>query len=209
MPKNKSLYIFDMDGTLIDSSQAIIHAINFVRDNMALSPLEDSYILEGINDERINPAQYFYGIERFEPIHEEWFAHYYTLHHDKEIALYEGIGDMLEALKSKDVQLAIATNAYRTTAVESLKHTGIYEFFDAIVTADDVNKVGKPHPDMLLRLLDTLSILPHASIFVGDSHKDRVAAQKASIDFLMVNWGFGNHDEGAIETPTKLYEILI
>ncbi|MBN2824825.1 MAG: HAD family hydrolase [Campylobacterales bacterium] len=209
MPKSKALCIFDMDGTLIDSSKVIVNAINYVRGNMSLAPLDDDYILKSVNDTLLNPAKHFYGVERFEPIHEEWFSSYYSNNHNSQIELYEGIGELLEALKSKDTKLAIATNAYRISAIESLKHTGIYEFFDEIVTYDDVNKVGKPHPDMLFRVLHNLSIPAAASIFVGDSHKDRVASSQANIDFLMVNWGFSDHSEDVVDTPNKLYEILI
>ena len=198
-----------MDGTLINSSQVIANAINFVRGNMDLTPMEDDYILRSINEELINPAKHFYGIEAFEPIHEEWFSSYYSQNHDQEIELYEGIEDILEGLKSKDAKLAIATNAYRISTLESLKHLEIYEFFDEIVTFDDVDKMGKPNPDMLFRVLDNLQIASNDSIFIGDSHKDRVASQRAKIDFLMVNWGFSEHDSDVVDSTQKLHNILI
>jgi len=209
MPRSKALYIFDMDGTLIDSSQVIVNAINYVRDNMNLPPMDDAFILKSINEELINPAQHFYGIDAFEPIHEEWFSSYYSAHHNKEIKLYEGIDTTLEALKSKDAKLAIATNAYRISTLESLKHTGIYELFDSIVTFDDVGKVGKPDPKMLFKVLDSMQINPHHSIFIGDSHKDRIASQKANIDFIMVNWGFSDYERDVVDSTQKLYELIV
>lgn len=209
MPKSKELYIFDMDGTLIDSSQVIINAINHVRENMGLSAMDDAYILKSINEELINPARHFYGIEAFEPIHEEWFSSYYSANHDKEITLYEGISELLEAIKAKDAKLAIATNAYRVSTMESLKHLGIENFFDAVVTYDDVGKVGKPDPKMLFTILDNLQVAKKDSIFIGDSHKDRVASNKANIDFLMVNWGFSDHSSNVVDSTQNLYKILI
>jgi len=209
MPRTKELYIFDMDGTLINSSKVIVNAINHVRANMSMAPMEETYILKSINEELINPAKHFYGIDAFEPIHEEWFSSYYSAHHDTQIELYEGIGSILEGLKSKDVKLAVATNAYRISTLESLKHLGIESFFDTIVTFDDVEKRGKPYPDMLFRILKSLNVGNQQALFIGDSHKDRVASQRADIDFLMVNWGFSDHDENVVETTAKLYELLV
>jgi phosphoglycolate phosphatase len=209
MPKTKELYIFDMDGTLINSAKVIVNAINYVRDNMGLAAMDDEFIIKSINEELVNPAQHFYGIEAFEPIHEEWFSSYYSQNHDTQIELYEGIDAILNGLKSKDAKLAVATNAYRVSTMESLKHVGIYELFDEIVTFDDVNKMGKPHPDMLHRLLDNLQVASNHSIFIGDSHKDRIASQRANIDFLMVNWGFSDHEDNVVDSTKKLYELLI
>lgn len=201
------LIIFDMDGTLINSSLTIANAINYVRKNLGFEPLSNEFILKHINDHKINPAKTFYHTQTFSKDHEKWFSEYYSKNHDKELILYDGVKELLEELKEKKYKLAIATNAYRVSTLESLKHLNIYDFFSSIACFDDV-KSGKPNPDMLLKILDDLSCKKENTIFVGDSSRDKIASQRADIDFVMVDWGFSDHFD-AVKSIEELKKILI
>jgi len=97
----EKLIIFDMDGTLVNSSITIANAINYVRQNLNLAPMEQDQILRLVNDHTVNPAEVFYEREIFEPIHEKWFTEYYTNNHANELVLYDGIKELLEELKTK------------------------------------------------------------------------------------------------------------
>jgi phosphoglycolate phosphatase len=198
----KKLIIFDMDGTLVDSSITIVNAINYVREQMGFHSYDREFILKRVNDHTINPAQVFYHSPRFEPIHERLFSEYYTNNHKTELRLYDGIYDLLTEIKAKGVKLALATNAYRTSAVESLKHLQIADMFDSIACADDVLN-SKPHPDMLYKIVDELGLDIKSSLFVGDGPRDYEAAKNANMDYLMVDWGFSDN-EGAITTVDEL-----
>ncbi len=189
----KSLVVFDMDGTLIDSSHTISGAINYVRQNMGLEPMPHEQIIPKVNDHTINPADYFYGIEEYDPIHEKWFNEYYTQNHATELRLYDGILDLLDNLKVAGADIALATNAYRISTIESIRHFGIEQFFDAVACADDVRQ-GKPAPDMLYKILKDLGKEHAESVFVGDGPRDEEAAKAAAMDYIMVDWGFTDHD---------------
>jgi phosphoglycolate phosphatase len=204
---SKDLYIFDMDGTLINSSITIANAINFVRKKIDLEPMDVNHIIKKINDQTIHPARYFYGLNEFESRHESWFQEYYSKNHKQELVLYDGVKNLLIDLKEKGALLAIATNAYKASAIESLRFLKIYDIFDSIACYDEV-KMGKPHPDMLYKILDELDISNNNSIFIGDGNRDKIAAQRADIDYIMVNWGFSNHQE-AISSVDKLSHKLI
>ncbi len=192
MNRSKKLVIFDMDGTLIDSSHTIANAINYVRAHQGLSPMPYEHIISHVNDHTINPARFFYDIDRFEPIHEELFSKYYANHHDKELVLYDGIMDLLEWLHDKGIKLAVATNAYRSSTIHSLEHFGILDLFDDVVCADDIDN-GKPAPDMLYKVLEDLHLSVEDAVFVGDGPRDEEAALAAGMDYLMVDWGFSDH----------------
>jgi len=196
-----------MDGTLVDSSVTISNAINYVRHNLGLPLMEPELIIEKINDHNLNPAQYFYETDHFEGQHETWFSEYYTQNHDKELLLYDGIREMLIDLKERGFKLAVATNAYRVSTIESLMHLGIFGLFDAIACYDDVEH-GKPYPDMLFKILDTLVFLPKEALFVGDGSRDEMASQRAGVDYLMVNWGFSDHQD-AIQSVQVLQRKII
>ncbi|RUM72198.1 MAG: haloacid dehalogenase [Sulfurovum sp.] len=203
----KKLIIFDMDGTLVNSSLTIANAINYVRKQLGFAPMETSKILNAVNDHTLNPAQTFYHAKTFDADHEKWFSEYYTQNHDKELTLYEGIKDLLIALKKKGYLLAVATNAYRQSTIESLEYLEIYPLFDAIVCYDDVPQ-GKPHPDMLYTLLDQLHCKANEALFIGDGPRDEMAAKKANIAYIMVDWGFTEHTN-ALRDVKDLTQVLL
>jgi len=203
----KKLIIFDMDGTLVNSSITIANAINYVRANLGFVPMESDHILKLVNDHTINPAQTFYHAEAFDKDHEKWFSEYYTKNHDKELALYSGVKEMLVSLKEHGYRLAVATNAYRGSTIESLTHLDVYEIFDGIACYDDVLQ-GKPHPDMLYKLLDALDVKEDEAIFIGDGPRDEMAAKEAKMDYIMVDWGFTEHTD-AVRTVEELKQMLL
>ena len=206
---DKKLIIFDMDGTLVNSSITIANAINYVRKHLGFEPMDTEQILRQVNDHTINPAQTFYHAKAFDKDHEKWFSEYYTHNHDKELILYDGIKVLLVDLKKAGYKLAVATNAYRKSATESLSYLEIYTLFDAIACYDDVLQ-GKPHPDMLYKLLDELDIREEEAIFIGDGPRDEMAAKEANIDYIMVEWGFTEHgDKEVVRSVEALKEILL
>ena len=203
----KKAIIFDMDGTLVDSSITIVNAINHVRNNLQLPPMETELILEKVNDPHLNPAKFFYEVDAFTPQHEAWFSGYYTDNHEKELQLYSGIKNLLQNLKDKGFRLAIATNAYRGSTIESLSHLKILDYFESLACYDDVGR-GKPAPDMLERNLEDLKIEAKDAFFVGDSERDMLASKSANIDYVMINWGFSDYED-AIHHVDELEKVIM
>jgi phosphoglycolate phosphatase len=203
----EQLIIFDMDGTLVNSSLTIANAINYVRSRLGFHPMEQEDILKKINDHTINPAQVFYHARAFDRKHEMWFSEYYTNNHEKELVLYEGVKELLELLKEKGASLAVATNAYRNSTLESLTYLGVHEHFDAIACYDDVPQ-GKPHPDMLYKILEELDMPAEQSLFIGDGPRDKMASERAGIEYVMVDWGFTEHQK-AVRSVDELKEIIL
>jgi phosphoglycolate phosphatase len=203
----KKLIIFDMDGTLVNSSITIANAINYVRKNLGFEPMDEEHILRLVNDHTINPAQTFYHAKAFDADHEKWFSEYYSKNHETELVLYKGIKELLIALKEQGKKLAVATNAYRGSTIESLTHLEVFDLFDGIACYDDVLQ-GKPHPDMLYKLLDELDFTEDEAIFIGDGPRDEMAAKEAKIDYIMVDWGFTDH-ANAVCTVDELKGLLL
>jgi len=207
MSYSKKLVIFDMDGTLVDSSQTIVNAINYVRSKLGLSPLDRELILTKVNDPELNPALFFYETESFSEEQEEWFSEYYTQNHEKELQLYDGIEELLQELKERGFLLAVATNAYRGSTLESLSHLKILDYFSSIACYDDVGR-GKPAPDMLEKNLKDTNLEPKDAVFVGDSERDLLAAKSLNMDYIMINWGFSDYED-AIHSVDKLKEKIL
>ena len=207
MTTSKKLVIFDMDGTLVDSSQTIVNAINYVRSKLELTALETELILTKVNDPDLNPALFFYETENFSEEQEVWFSEYYTQNHEQELQLYEGIKELLKELKELDYLFAVATNAYRGSTLESLGHLKIVDCFSSIACYDDVGR-GKPAPDMLEKNLADVKLEAKDAIFIGDSERDLMAANTLNMDYIMINWGFSDYED-AIHSVEQLKEKIL
>jgi len=199
--ETKELIVFDMDGTLIDSGNVISNTINYVRTNIGLQAMPKDELLTNINNPDINSAEYFYGTEAFTDEQTKLFGEYYDKNCITDIILYDGISDMLKNI-DQYFTLSIATNASVEFANKMLKHLKIDHHFDMVIGANCVEK-PKPHPDMLLNTINKLSYTTNKAILIGDSLKDKQAAQRANMDYILVNWGFTTHTKDEVVNTTK------
>jgi len=200
------LIMFDMDGTLINSGSMIANTINYVRGNLGFELLEKSIILEKVNDPNISSSEFFYGTKHFTEEQGKLFETYYYEHCLTDLEIYDGIKELLEDLKS-DYIFTVATNANSEFANRMLNHLELGNYFKTIVGYNDVLK-PKPHPEMLYKILEEINTTKEKSLLVGDSHKDIQAANSAGVDSILVNWGFSNHEENAIETIKELEDRI-
>jgi len=196
------LIMFDMDGTLINSGNMIANTINYVRQNLGFAPMTKDFILEKVNDPTINSAEFFYGTVHFTDQQSKLFETYYHKHCLTDLEIYDGIEKLLEDLKG-DFIFSVATNANSEFAHKMLNHLEIGKYFKTVVGYNDVVK-PKPHPEMVYKILEQINTTKEKSLLVGDSHKDIQAATNAGVDSILVNWGFSNHTENAIESVKEL-----
>lgn len=204
------LFVFDMDGTLIDSGDMITNTINHVRVNLGLPKMDKYIMLQNLNNPNINSAEFFYGTKEFTDEQTKLFEDYYNESCIRDIKLYEGIKELLDELSSLNHKLAIATNSSARFAYKMLKHLNILHHFEMLVGYDDV-KEPKPHPEMIHKILDSFDIDKSKTILIGDSHKDTKAAQSAGINYILVNWGFSDHkiEDNAISSIEELRKIIL
>ena len=196
-----------MDGTLINSGDVITNTINFVRKNLNLPEIPKDIMLKNLNNPDINSAEFFYGTSEFTPEQTKLFGEYYDENCTKEISLYDGIYDLLDELKTKNYTLSVATNASVEFATKMLKALDIDKFFSYVIGANMVQN-HKPAPDMLEKTLEYLNFDVKNTILVGDSQKDKRAAQSINMNCLLVNWGFTNHTNAISNIDELKKEIL-
>ena len=178
--------IFDMDGTLINSANAICEAVNEVRASLNLEPLQHKFITQTINTPGKDWAKILYDIDNFaHNSFKEGFEKYFIKHYQQSVVLFDGVLSVLEWLKSKDCYLAIATNAPQGSLGAVLQKHGIVSFFDKILGVS-LGIEPKPHPMMLNLIRDEAKF--GTSVFVGDSAKDKAAAHNAKMPFLQAKW---------------------
>lgn len=187
MRKEASI-IFDMDGTLIDSSAAMTHSVNYVRNTLGLSPIAKEFLEYHINQPDQHLPKIFYNTDEYDPAHRALFKDHYMHFSPSMIALYPDVKEMLHLLSQK-AYLAIATNASDFFARHMLEKMGIIEYFSAIVGANNVAE-PKPSPLMVYHLMNELGCDASKTVLVGDSIKDEGAASNAGVPFIFAEWGY-------------------
>lgn len=205
--------IFDMDGTLIDSRHDITRSINHVREcNHGLPPLESATVVEWINMPSRNLSELFYGTPTYEVKDQSLFETHYDKQCIENPTLFPGIELTLEALRERDVRLAVATNAPSRFARRMIAHLGVEGHFDSIVGPDTVGNIAKPDPTMLRHIFDALGFAhdEHRAWMVGDNSKDMQAARAAGISGIFCTWGFSDSGSGdwVINHPEALLDIV-
>jgi phosphoglycolate phosphatase len=177
----------------------------------ALEPLSMQYVIDAINAPKRNLSLMFYEQEYYEKRAQERFeAHYYE-QCVQNVRLYEGVGALLESLKSSDVKLAVATNAPSVFAKRMLSHLNVADFFQPIVGADMV-AFPKPHEEMLQMILRHYDFKAHSDTawMIGDNSKDMLSAANANIHSIFVTWGFSKEGAGDhyVENPEHVAKII-
>lgn len=197
---------FDMDGTLIDSANAITCAVNEIREELALPPLLRAEILRIINTPGTHWAKELYGKSDFdENGFKDGFEKYFLKHYEKSVILFEGVLEILAFLKEQNCYLAIATNAPQNSLTTILKKQNIQHYFDKILGIS-TGIEPKPSP-MMLNLLKEEA--PHSqSIFIGDSQKDKEAARNAALPYYHAKWYAKNLASNEFSNANELIELL-
>ncbi len=187
------LVVFDWDGTLMDSTALIASCLQAAcRDVGAPVPTrEEALFVIGLNMadtfQRVVPDLAPAARER---LTERYRGHFLAREH--EAPLYEGVHEMLSELHGRGRRLAVATGKARRGLERALDATGLRRWFEATRCADE--GFAKPHPDMLLMLLDITGVEPRRALMVGDTTHDLELAANAGIDAVSVSYGAHPHD---------------
>lgn len=194
--------IFDMDGTLVDSSKDITISVNYVREhNHSLEPLSEQYVIDVINMTNRNLAKLFYETDQYLPKDRELFEKHYYDQCVKNVKLYEHIEDVLDELSEDGIKCAVATNAPSIFAHRMLEHLNIKDYFEHIVGSDMVEN-SKPHRDMLDLILDNYDY--SSCYMIGDNDKDMIAGESVGANTLYATWGFGEPSDEYKNLKTPL-----
>jgi phosphoglycolate phosphatase len=195
------LVIFDWDGTLMDSTGVIAASLQSAcRDIGIAVPAESDarfVIGLGLADtfDHVAPGLDDDGRRRLS----ERYRHHF-LARESEMPLYDGVREMLADLHGRGKRLAVATGKARRGLDRVLEATGLHSWFEATRCADE--GFSKPHPGMLLMLMDITGVEPRHALMVGDTTHDLELAANAGVDAVAVS--YGAHDAKLLDTrPAK------
>jgi phosphoglycolate phosphatase len=193
MPRKYPLIVFDWDGTLFDSAAVIAEGIQQAARDMAL-PVPDretaSHVIGlGLSDS-LRHAMPALPPERYQ----EFLALYrrYFLEREDTLTLFAGIPELLSDLKERGHRLAVATGKPRRGLDRALQSSGLGELFAATRCGDETQP--KPHPAMLLELMDQLQLRASDLLMIGDTSHDLGMAKGAGVDAVAVSYGAHPHE---------------
>jgi phosphoglycolate phosphatase len=187
--------IFDLDGTLIDSYEAIYLGFHHAYTEMGLPALSYGQVKKvvglGLNhtfrellgEERV-PRALFLFRKKYEEVFRE------------NTRLLPDVREVLKALHGRGIRLAVATNKLGRFSREILEHFGMEKLFTVIVGDGDVPQ-NKPNPDMLRLAMEKMGVEKERTIFVGDSVIDIQTGKNAGVRVFAVPTG--NTDRRALE----------
>ena len=182
------LVIFDWDGTLMDSEQQIVQAMQATIQDLELEGRTDDACKNIIGLGLKEAIQCLYPgsddlllqeiVERYR---------YLWLKDEHGSDLFAGAEETLYQLKDAGYKLAVATGKGRVGLEKVLDKTGLASVFDASRCSDETT--SKPHPQMLIELLEELDIQPRHALMVGDTEYDIRMAHNAGVGPVAVSYG--------------------
>ena len=176
--------IFDIDGTLTSTNELIFASFNNVTERYLGKRYSSDEIISLFGPTEDQILEDMCG-ENFEQAKKEYYDFYTENHHMAD--LYPGIKEILFQLKEKNILLSIYTGKGRKAAVITLKKLEIFDYFDLIITGDDV-QVHKPSAEGILKFLEKFNLVKDQVLMVGDSPADVKAAKSAGVKIASVLW---------------------
>lgn len=203
-----SLVIFDWDGTLMDSTGRIVDCLAAAAADVALPPLSPERLCSIIGLGLFEAIRDLYpGAD--EPLVQamrDRYAVHFIAAEAQPSALFPGALETLAALRGQGMQLAVATGKSRRGLDRVWRNTGLGKWFDGSRCADESR--SKPHPDMVLELLDELGHAPSRTLMVGDTSFDLEMAERAGVDRVGVVYGAHPPERLLAHRPLVLLEQI-
>ena len=202
MGKRFELIVFDWDGTLMDSTGAIVASIKAAATDLGLDPPSDeraSHIIGlGLID-ALRHALPDLPTERYHDLAERYRHHY--LSRDQDLLLFDGAVELIDELARAGHSLAVATGKSRKGLDRAFEVSGLGPRFHASRCADECQ--SKPHPQMLDELMAEFGVEPAATLMIGDTTHDLLMARNAGVAALGV--AYGAHPRETLEAASPLY----
>lgn len=206
--KAYKLYLFDLDGTLVDTKLDIALAMQKVMAQAGFEKPSLDEVEKAIGGGAKNAVNKLTGLagEELAPLLEEFTAAYEEMCADH-TSVYAGGEALLRRLKDEGAKLAVVTMKFRAPTHKILKHHGIFDMLDDVLAFDDLEK-RKPDPDSLFALMKKYDLKPADVLVIGDTVTDIKYAQNAGTDACAVEYGYGELKELAALAPRFMVKAL-
>ena len=208
------LVIFDLDGTLCNTICDLADAVNYAltKRGYPTHSVEEIQNMVGSGIKNL-VTRSMPEAERYEDninLTKEFFFEYYKVHYADKTVAYDGIAEMLETLKAKNIKLAVCTNKEDTMAKSVVKK--LFDGTFSLILGQSDNFPLKPSPDSSLYIMETLGAGVGETVFIGDSGVDIKTAKNTGLESIGVSWGFRDKQElidyGCEHIAESPYDII-
>lgn len=202
-------FLFDLDGTLVDSVADLATAINLLRGELDLPPLDLATVRANVGDGASMLVRRSLPEDLFSRECLERFLAHYAAHLADQTCLYPGIAVLLKRLAGRP--LAVVTNKPSRLSEQLLDALDLTRYFPVVIGGDSC-PVKKPSPVPVQLALHRLGVDTRGALMIGDHHTDLRSGQGAGVATCFCAWGFG-HDDGLVPdlraaTPAELAALL-
>jgi HAD superfamily hydrolase (TIGR01509 family) len=180
------LIVFDLDGVLVEAKNIHFDALNKALGDYAISWNEHLSTYDGLKTfQKLDMLTKEKGlpVENHKRIWE--LKQYFTLQMLKELKPNRSLIKLIQSLSSDGYKLAVCSNSIRKTVVTVLAKLGIIEYFDLLISNEDVTN-SKPHPEMYWTAMSKMKVLPEETLIVEDSPYGLLAAARSKSYILRV-----------------------
>lgn len=183
-------FIFDLDGTIIDSSQTVLNGFNF-----ALAPFNKKVSMNEVEAMRSLASQQLFLdiLTESEAQHALSRLWQHSVNSVAETILINNIEDILNKIANNNIKIGLWTGRDRTSALEILKYHQIEQYFQGVVGGCEI-ALNKPHPQGLLLLAERLDANPDEMLHIGDHEHDLMGANAAGVACAYAKWCYEDSD---------------
>jgi phosphoglycolate phosphatase len=203
MPELKKLHnvLFDLDGTLVDSSKTILDSVFHALETLGVDPQSgpDVRSLIGMPLFDIFVGQYGMAEDRAQLAIDHYRAYYEQLN-QAGTTVFAGVRDGLAALQESGLQLFIATVKPTSIAEKVLSDLGLREHFAGVAGAS-MGPERRDKTSIIAHALATFGLIADRTVMVGDRDQDILGARANGLPSMAVTYGFGHRDELAAARP--------
>jgi phosphoglycolate phosphatase len=183
------LVMFDLDGTLVDSSIDITNALNYATEPYAFEKITPARTIMLVGEGVTRLIEKLVGEERSELVPEvlDRFVRYYSDHLVDFTLPYDGIRETLEKLER--YKKAVVSNKTEELSRRLMEKLDLLKYFDMVLGSDSADE-RKPSPKPLEKVLSAVRVKPDEAVIVGDSNYDIEAGRAAGVYTVAVTYGF-------------------
>ncbi len=212
--------IFDLDGTLLNTLEALTYTTNLVLKEFGYAPVSEEQVKKFVGDGyrmQVKRALLYSGDDALTHYEEALSAYMrlFAKHCLYHVRPYDGIPSLLESLKTQNIRIAVLSNKPHERTVETIEAVFGKGYFDIVAGQKD-NIPKKPDPAGVNRILEIFGCKPEECLYFGDTNTDMQTGLNAKTHTVGVSWGFRDrkelesfHPDFVIDDPKTVTEQIL
>lgn len=194
--KSYSTILFDLDGTLTDSSQGVINSIIYALEKFDINDYDMSLLKKFLGPPLHESFEKFMGFDKEKSLQAvKFYREYFSSKGLLENEVYAGVNDLLQNLKENGKTLVVATSKPQPFTDRIMEHFDLAKYFD-FIAGSNMDTTRSKKAEVIEYALSECNIKDKSKVvMIGDRAEDMIGAQSVGIDSIGVEYGYGTFDE--------------